>query len=50
MAIIQRTGWQATFENWQASIQKGVKNPAALFLWKAKKSAAAVRFNPLNML
>jgi hypothetical protein len=45
MAIINRTGWQATFENWSASRAKGVKNPVSLFLWKSKKSADGVKFD-----
>jgi len=45
MGIIKRCGWQATFEAWKASSQPGVKNPPALFLWKAGKMANAVKFD-----
>jgi hypothetical protein len=45
MAIIQRTGWQATFEAWKASRQPGVKNPPALFLWKSGQNMKAVKFD-----
>ena len=45
MGIIQRTGWQATFEAWKASTGPKVKKPIALFLWKTKQSAACVNFD-----
>jgi hypothetical protein len=48
MAIINRTGWQATFEAWKASTREGVKNPVALFLWKARQNAKAVVFKNTN--
>jgi hypothetical protein len=44
MAIIRRTGWQATFEAWKASTRDGVRNPVALFLWKSGQNAKAVKF------
>jgi hypothetical protein len=44
MAIIQRTGWQATFEAWKASTGPKVKKPIALFLWKSGQNAKAVKF------
>jgi hypothetical protein len=44
MAIIQRTGWQATFEAWKSSRQPGVRNPVSLFLWKTRQMAKAVKF------
>ena len=45
MAIINRTGWQATFEAWKSSRQPGVKNPIALFLWKSGQNMKSVKFD-----
>lgn len=44
IGIIRRTGWQATFEAWKASMRNGVKNPVALFLSKSGQNAKAVKF------